>query len=620
MSARIRTGYSFRNAVGHLPEVIARIQECGWKHAPITDTASTFGWVKWKKLCTKADLTPVFGVELGVSPNRNAKKPSVDRWTFIAQDRLRPISELVALATQQFRYEPLLSVEQALEAKGVFKIIGHRSQLENIPPGTDDLFFALSPSTARGQYRQAQELGFRMIACSDNRFTQEGDMAFYEVLCGRNASTQSYPQHILTDAEWKGATQWARDGHREALSNRERVFSGSTATFAPATLLHPKRPASLKTLCERGAKKLGCDLKRPEYAARLKKELDLIASKKFEDYFYIISDVCQWARERMIVGPARGSSCGSLVCYLLEITTVDPIPYGLIFERFIDVNRDDLPDIDIDFSDQKRNMVFDYMKEKYGAERVARLGTVAMYQPRSALNEVRAALDVPPWKVNPVLDSIIERSSGDSRALQATEDTLRDTEAGRELLAEFPEMLIATRMEGHPRHFSQHAAGIVLTETPVIDYVTVDSRTGATHCDKKDAEELNLLKIDALGLTQLSIFEDALEMAGLPMHHLETIPLDDPLAFDVLNKRQYSGVFQFNGLALQMVSTQVHVDTIEDIISITALGRPGPLNTGGTDHWIKVKNGAPITYPHPCVCVSFLIMYRMDEGSMPPNI
>lgn len=599
MSARIRTGYSFRNAVGHLPEVIARIQECGWKHAPITDTASTFGWVKWKKLCLKNDLIPVFGVELGVSPNRNAKKPSVDRWTFIAKDQLRPVSELVALATQQFRYEPLLSVEQALGAKDVFKIIGHRSQLEGIPPGTDDLFFALAPSTARGQYRQAQELGFRMIACSDNRFTQEGDLAFYEVLCGRNASTQSYPQHILTDAEWKEVTQWARDGHREALSNRERVFSGSTATFAPATLLRPKRPASLKTLCERGARKLGCDLKRPEYAARLKKELDLIKEKKFEDYFYIISDVCKWARERMIVGPARGSSCGSLVCYLLEITTVDPIPYGLIFERFIDINRDDLPDIDIDFSDQKRQMVFDYMAQKYGAERVARLGTVAMYQPRSSLNEVRAALDVPPWKVNPVLDSIIERSSGDSRALQATEDTLKDTEAGRELLAEFPEMMIATRMEGHPRHFSQHAAGIVLTETPVIDYVTVDSRTGATHCDKKDAEELNLLKIDALGLTQLSIFEDALELAGLPMHHLETIPLDDQASFDVLNKRHWSGIFQFNGLALQSIASQIHYQHIEDIISTTALGRPGPLNTGGTHRWIKIKNGEKPTYPHP---------------------
>lgn len=597
MSARIRTGYSFRSAVGHLKEVISRIEECGWKHAPITDTASAFGWVKWNKLCAKAGLHPVFGVELGVSPAIHAKKPAIDRWTFIAKDNLRSINELIGLATSQFRYEPLLNVEQAMAAKNVFKIVGHRSQLENLKP-QDDLFFPLAPSTARGQFKLAMEAGFQPIATSDNRCTREGDLAFYEVLCGRNASTQSYAQHILSDDEWKVATAWGKAWARVAIENREAVWSQSTASLRPATLLHPPKKQSLEAMCKAGAKRLGCDLKRPEYRERLKRELKLIADKNFEDYFYIIADMCQWARKRMIVGPARGSSCGSLVCYLLEITTVDPIPYGLIFERFIDVNRDDLPDIDIDFSDTKRQLVFDYMADKYGSDRVARLGTVAMYQPRSALQETRAALDVPPWKLNPVLEAIIERSSGDSRALQATEDTLNDTEAGRELLVEFPEMKMAMRMEGHPRHFSQHAAGIVLTETPVIDYIAVDSRTGATHCDKKDAEDLNLLKIDALGLTQLSVFEDALQMAGLPMHHLFSIPMNDPAALDVLNKLHFSGIFQFNGLAVQSVSSAVKIKDVEDIISITALARPGPLNTGGTNHWIKVKNGEPVTYPH----------------------
>lgn len=161
-------------------------------------------------------------------------------------------------------------------------------------------------------------------------------------------------------------------------------------------------------------------------------------------------------------------------------------------------------------------------------------------------------------------------------------------------------MMIATKMEGHPRHNSQHAAGVVITERPIEEYVAIDARTGAAYCDKKDAEELNLLKIDALGLTQLSVFEDALEMAGLDRHFLETIPLDDGDAFDVLNKKHYSGVFQFNGLALQGLVEQIVVDHIEDIISITALARPGPLTSGGANTWVKRKRGdLPIEFPHP---------------------
>ena len=141
------------------------------------------------------------------------------------------------------------------------------------------------------------------------------------------------------------------------------------------------------------------------------------------------------------------------------------------------------------------------MENKYGREHIARLGTVALFRPRSAVDEAGAALGVPKWLCTKVLDSLIVRSSGDSRALSTLEDTFRGTPAGQELLDKYPEILVAARMEGHPRHFSQHAAGIVVTETPVTDYVAVDSRTGATYCDKKDAEDLNLLKIDALGLT-----------------------------------------------------------------------------------------------------------------------
>ncbi len=606
---KLKTGYSFRNAAGALDDVMSRLKEVGARFAPITDRASTFGFYRWTKMCEKEGMKPIYGVELAVTTSINEKKPNTDYWTFIADgtDGVGAVNRLVELATTQFRYVPLLTLEQALDAKGVFKVAGTRPPMDLDQPPMDDVYIGLGPSTPVAVARKAfeREDPWQPVACFDNRYVRDGDEFFYEILTGRGAEVQTYVQHILTEDEWRQSIDHLNlhDSVIEAaLANASRMAEeASTVKLPRATLPHPERPDTLENMCRAGAVKLKCDLTDPVYEARLKRELDLIAAKDFEDYFYIVADICQWARARMIVGPARGSSCGSLVCWLLGITTVDPIPFGLIFERFIDINRDDMPDIDIDFSDQQRYMVFEYAYEKYGSDKVARLGTVALFKPRSALQEVGTALSIPKWKCEAVAESLIERSGGDSRALQTLEDTFRSMPAGQELLRDFPDSIIAARFEGHPRHYSQHAAGIVLADRPITDYVAVDHRTGATMCDKKDAEDgYNLLKIDALGLTQLSVFEDALELAGLPRDHLESLPLDDEAAFEVLNQARWSGIFQFNGQALQSITKQFKVTKFDDIVSVTALGRPGPLSSGGAHEWIKRKNGqVPVVYPHP---------------------
>ncbi len=598
---RIRTGFSFRSSAGTVADVMSVLSEHGETVAPITDRASTFGFGPWKKAAEAAGIRPVYGVELAVSTDRQAKKPPVDYWTFIARDNLSALNNAIGLATEQFRYQPVLSINQALSfGDDLIVASGARTNPSLLPAGHRVL---LSPSTPMGLYNAAVSQGMVMCASSDNRYPRPDDRGFWQVLCGRGAEAQSYTQHIMSKNEWMA---WALGmigdvgAVNKAIENSEEALDASRASLQTAQLVTPPRPATLREMCLQGASALGCNLSDPVYAARLDRELELIASKSFEDYFYLVADICQWARERMLVGPARGSSCGSLVCYLLGITTVDPIPFGLIFERFIDVNRNDLPDIDIDFSDQQRHLVFEYVEQKYGAERVARLGTVNMFQPRSALQEVGGALDIPPWERDKVVDSLIERSSGDARALDTLGDTLAESEAGKELIRNHPEVKIAARFEGHPRHAGQHAAGIVISEQPLTDIVTVDRRTGATMCDKKDAEDLyGLLKIDALGLTQLSIFEDALEMAGLPINHLFGLPLDDKAAFDVLNKAQWSGIFQFNGMALQSLTKQIKVERFDDIVSITALGRPGPLASGGAHTWVKRRIGSEaVTYPH----------------------
>jgi DNA polymerase III alpha subunit len=207
---------------------------------------------------------------------------------------------------------------------------------------------------------------------------------------------------------------------------------------------------------------------------------------------------------------------------------------------------------------------------------------------------------IPEWEVRDLKDSIIERSTGDSRAAFCILDTFEQLEIGRSTLAKYPELANASQLEGHAQFTGMHAAGIVVTANPITNYCAVNHQTGAIMLDKYDAEKLNLLKIDALGLRTLSVIQDTLDQIGKDRAWLLAYPLDDQKAFDMLNQGKFSGIFQFEGYALQSVTKQMKIDNIEDIICITALARPGPLSSGGTTEFIKRRTGdSPTTYLHP---------------------
>jgi DNA polymerase III alpha subunit len=612
----IRTGHSFKFAVGHLSEVVSRIKEIGWNAAPIADRTSTYGFVAFEKLAKKEGLRPVFGVELGVVDKLDEKRPSPDYFVFLARDKIADLSAAIAEATKSNRKKmPSMLYKDALALPGLIKIAGSRCKIDVLPK-QEDVFVGLSPATPIGLYRTAKKAGHRFIALPSNLFPREADKEFYRVAVGPNRQEiQTYPQWIVSDEEWRNAL-WFVDSAdaNSAIANRERILSECRAELLKADLLSPPRTKSLREMCEEGARRTGCDLSQPVYRERLDRELKMIEEKNFADYFYILADIVSYSKTEMVVGPARGSSCGSLVCYLLDITAIDPIPFGLIFERFIDINRADLPDVDIDFSDVRRDAAFEYMAKIYGKEHVARLGTVNTYQPRSAMNTAAIALRVPQDAVDDVVNVLIKRSQGDNRASSKLEDTLAETDAGRRLLARFPEMAISCRMEEHPASAGQHAAGVVVTKRPIREHVPVDGRTGATMCDKYDAEALNLLKIDALGLTQLSVFERVAELTSIADRGwravndwLTSIPLDDPRAFKVLNDKHFAGIFQFtSGSALahfveDMVALKPEpINSIEDMIALTALIRPGPLSSGGASEWMMRRIGrSPVSYPHP---------------------
>lgn len=593
---RCRTGYSFKAAYGHLEDVISRLKEItGYEQvAPISDRMSTFAFTRWTKLAEAALLRPIYGVEIPVVSILGAKKPIVDMWSFFAKTDIKDLHDAIYMATDNPGKEPTITMAQAMGLPGLIKIAGERLLIDEMPTPDDDFYMALSPSTPKGLVKRAKDKGLRFLASCDNYYPRESDLEIYRLALGRKGGTQSYPRHIMSDTElhdWL-CNEYDMEFVDQAFLNRIDATDSCHATLRKGKLLAPAHDDDLWTMCMKGADRLGMILS-AEYHARLNRELELIKQKGFEDYFYILADMIDWARERMVVGPARGSSCGSLVCYLLGITTIDPIKHDLMFERFIDINREDLPDIDVDFSDVNRHLVFEYAEQKYGKEHVGQLGSVGVFKGRSALNQIAPALQIPKWRIEKVADSLIKRSEGDDRFNNTLEDTLKETPAGQELVRAFPEVAVIAALEGHPHVASQHAAGVVITEGPITSYVALNARTRAIHCDKKAAEDLNLLKIDALGLTQLSIFERTLEMIGeKPISGwLEKLPIDDQAAFDILNKGYYSGVFQFSGAAIRGFAPQVHIDRFDDLIAIPAIVRPGPLSSGGANDWVSYRNG-----------------------------
>lgn len=600
INLRNRTEHSYRTAVGKLEKVVAA--QGGAKFAGITDRHGTWGHVRWSKECKKAGIKPIFGVELAVVPDMEVReKQHTNHMSFLAKnnDGLREIYELTSLATEKFYYVPRIdysAVADVCRTGNVIALSGATPNWEHVKKGWKNFYIELNQLSLAMTPDVAMKLGYKLVATGDNLFPSGEDRAVYQIVMGKDKNNRTAIGHILSIWDWQSL--WPHSN--AAIELAEELAKQCDASLPTAEMVHPKVTKTLEQMCIEGAKPRNIDLKNPIYANRLKVELDLIKEKKFEDYFFVVADMVNYARQHMLVGPARGSSCGSLVCYLVGITGIDPIPYDLLFERFIDINREDYPDIDIDFQDDKREMVFDYLREKYGYDNVSRLGTINVFKAKSAISDVAKELQIPIWEVQDLKDSIIERSTGDSRAAFCILDTFEQLEIGRSTLAKYPELNYAGEIEGHAKHTGVHAAGIIVTAKPVTNYCSVSQQTGAAMLDKKDAEALNLLKIDALGLRTLAVLQDTLDQIGKERAWLENYPTADQKAFDILNQGKFSGIFQFEGYALQSLTKQLKVDGIEDIVSITALARPGPLNSGGATEFIRRRTGENETkYLHP---------------------
>ncbi len=338
---------------------------------------------------------------------------------------------------------------------------------------------------------------------------------------------------------------------------------------------------------------------RRRYSERLRYEMSIIEEKDYIDYFLIVSDAVRFAKDAGIgVGPARGSAAASLVCWLLRITEVDPMRFPhLVFERFIDITRQDLPDIDLDFESARRHEVVDYLVAKYGRDCVSNIGTFTKYKSRLALDDVARVHRIPVFEVERIKDVLLERSSGDLRASATIEDTIEQFDQARDVVERHPQIMQATELEGNVKTFGIHAAGVAISNEPITNILPVMQKeikgrmVQAIAIDKYDAEYLGVLKIDILGLSAIDALVDMCKDIGKDASFLYTIPLEDKKTIEGFKENDVIGIFQYEGRAMRMVCGAVKPDNFEEVCHITALARPGPLHNGAVADYVDIKRG-----------------------------
>ncbi|ASN05011.1 DNA polymerase III subunit alpha [Virgibacillus necropolis] len=340
-----------------------------------------------------------------------------------------------------------------------------------------------------------------------------------------------------------------------------------------------------------------------EVKERLKYELSVIKSMGFSDYFLIVWDFINYAkRNDIVVGPGRGSAAGSLVAYVLSITDVDPIKHQLLFERFLNPERITMPDIDIDFSDNRRDEVIDYVRDKYGVDHVAQIITFGTFAARSLVRELIKTIGIDQQDAYFLLKEIpIQANKSLLDYIQASEDLKKYIKQSASLKALFT---IALKLEGLPRHVSTHAAGVVISEKPLVEHIPLtigSSHTLLTQYPMNELESVGLLKMDFLGLRNLTLLERVIKSIGQTQNkqlHLDEIPESDEETFNLLQSGMTDGIFQLESEGMKQVLTKLKPTSFEDIVAVNALYRPGPMENIPT-YISRKHNQSPIHYPHP---------------------
>ncbi|HEY6362504.1 MAG TPA: DNA polymerase III subunit alpha [Vicinamibacterales bacterium] len=507
---------------------------------------------------------------------------------------------------------------QALEAAGRLRDIlgGDNFFLEMQYQGIEEQRVVNS-----GLLPLARDLSLALVATNDVHYLRQGDHQPHDILlCIGTGKTVNDAQRLRYTGDQfflKTAEQMASvfSDHPDALKNTLLIAERCNVSIPKGQNHLPsfgvpegytldryfenvarqgfgQRLDRLRQLAAAGRLRHGID----EYERRLEYEIEMIKGMGYSGYFLIVWDFIRYAREQGIpVGPGRGSSAGSVVAWSMRITDVDPIEFELIFERFLNPERVSLPDIDVDFCERRRGEVIDYVTRKYGRENVAQIITFGTMKAKAVVRDVGRALDMPYADVNniakqipPALDMTLDKALAENPVLK---DMAAKDSRVKEVLD------IGRRLEGMSRHASVHAAGVVIAPGPIVDYAPLyrgqrDEIT--TQWNMKEVERVGLLKMDFLGLSTLTLIQDCLaeikrtEAIDLDIDH---VPLDDPKTYRVFGEGAAYGIFQFESSGMRDLLRRAKPESLEDLIALNALYRPGPLRSGMVDDWVARKQG-----------------------------
>ncbi len=566
---KIKTEFSLGTTFAPIPRIIEYLKSAGATHAAIVDN-STFGHVPWRNACTTAGIHPLFGWECVIC---NGEKAPCTCW-FLAKNTAG-LTELYHLATkahhQKLKTQPrLYPADLFTISKNVLIFQGTFTDGDLLAKIGAYVDFSPEPDALENLEKDylARRFNLKSVRVHNNLYVTENDLPAFKCLAPdvhlHAPRGLDVPLHA-TDAE---------------LNNMQTIAESCAGVQLPSATL-PKIHGDLTALARNGISRRGLAWN-AEYEARLQTELSLIKSKAFDGYFLIVTDLVAFAKENgILVGPARGSAAGSLVCFLLGITEINPLPLALSFERFLDENRTELPDIDLDFPDNARTAIFNYARQKYGADKVAKIATIARLKPKSALNLLaKNTPDLPKYAVQSL-------TIGDN--LQQT----FSTPEGQAFCQKHPSALLALQLENHATHASTHAAGLLITDSQIADYATIDNSTACL--DKISAESLGLLKIDILGLRTLSILS---EIKGVPWYSI--VP-NDCAVFNLLNENRLCGIFQLEAPVIRKIKRNFKVSTWHDLAALVAIARPGPIAAGIATDFCKRKLGQAWQGIHPAL-------------------
>jgi DNA polymerase III subunit alpha len=628
----VHSEYSILDGACRIPELAARAAELEMPAVAITDHGSLAGAVQLVKETKKQGVKPLIGCEVYVADDRKAQAKGYAHLTLLAEDNAG-YANLIRLASlgylEGYYYKPRVDWEllhqhgkglvaltgclsgrvcKALEEgrerdaqaelDRLVQIFGKESVYVEMQNAGQEVQARINPVLAR--LADASELS--LVATGDVHYLRHEDARAHEaLLCIQSGDSLKNPNHWRFDTDqffFKSPEQMAADfaEYPQALARTLEIAERCNVTIELGNILLPKFPTPdgrdafdyLVELCEKGLARR-YDKITPELQDRLKFELKTIREMGFADYFLIVWDFVGWAkRNGVTVGPGRGSTAGSLAAYCLDITDVDPIRYGLLFERFLNPGRKSMPDMDIDFAVEGRDRVINYVAEKYGRDRVAQIITFGTMAARAAVRDAGRVLEVPYGTVDRIAKLIPEGPGQSLDACLKPGQPLKENYDSDPITKEIVDL--ARPLEGLTRQDSIHAAGVVIGAEPLIDLVPLQQKGSdqevVTQFPMGDVEALGLLKMDFLGLRNLDVIDKAEALAGVDV---TKVPLDDAATYAMLAKGDSVGVFQFEGSGMREALRQVKPTQFEDLIALVALYRPGPM--GYIPGYAKRKHG-----------------------------